>query len=333
MGSAILDGCRRGVSLRCCSCRRCRPEACSRHRSAKTPYTNPESQHKTQVEPDSFALGNTVVTAFQTGRVFDGGASNIAWATTTNAGRTWTTGNLPGTTIHEGGPWARISDPAVAYDPEHDVWMISTLAFGTAAAPFGAPAPSSRAVRPTVGSRGAIPVTASLGPSSFYDKNWIACDTWPSSPHYGNCYTEWDDTGLGNRILMSTSTDGGLTWGPAISPGGLPSGLGGHRSSSRTGQSSFRIRRTSVGFVSSGRRTAAELDELDAGGDADDATASPVACATRRCRRPRSTGRARCTSSGTTAASVPGARPNDIVMSTHETASCGPRSCGSRSTR
>jgi hypothetical protein len=191
------------------------------------PYTNPSSQHRTQVEPDSFSHGNTLVAAFQTGRFFDGGASNIAWATTTDAGRTWTTGVLPSTTIYQGGPWGRISDPAVAYDPEHDVWMISTLAFGTAATPFGAPSAILTSRSTDGGLTWQDPVPVSLGPSSFYDKNWIACDTWPGSPHYGNCYTEWDDNGLGNRLLMSTSTDGGLTWGPAVSPEGLPSGLGG----------------------------------------------------------------------------------------------------------
>src|SRR5262245_25069260 len=85
------------------------------------PYTNPTSQHRTQVEPDSFGHGDTVVAAFQTGRFnAGGGASNIGWATTTNAGRSWTTGVLPATTVYEGGPWPRISDPAVAYDPLHD---------------------------------------------------------------------------------------------------------------------------------------------------------------------------------------------------------------------
>jgi hypothetical protein len=48
------------------------------------------------------------------------------------------------------------------------------------------------------------------------DKNWIVCDSTATSPFYGNCYTEWDDNGAGNRMEMSTSTDGGLTWSVAV---------------------------------------------------------------------------------------------------------------------
>ena len=181
------------------------------------PYMNPESQHRTQLEPDSFGYGNTVVATFQTGRFFNGGSSNIGWATTTNAGRTWTTGMLPGTTIYEGGPWARISDPAVAYDPLHDVWMISTLAIDANVS--GAAVLTSRST--DGGLTWGQPVTTSTSSGTFYDKNWITCDTWPQSPHYGNCYQEWDDS----TLYMSTSTDGGLTWGPKKTPG--TSGIGG----------------------------------------------------------------------------------------------------------
>ena len=59
------------------------------------PFTNTDSQHATQVEPDSFAFGSTIVTAAQTGRFNNGGASNICWSTSTNAGMSWTSGCLP----------------------------------------------------------------------------------------------------------------------------------------------------------------------------------------------------------------------------------------------
>src|SRR5437870_5657001 len=52
------------------------------------PYTNPDSQHKTQVEPDVGSFGNTVVAVFQSGRYFDGGSSNIGFSTSLDAGAT-----------------------------------------------------------------------------------------------------------------------------------------------------------------------------------------------------------------------------------------------------
>jgi hypothetical protein len=190
------------------------------------PYTNPESQHRTQVEPDSFGFGNTVVATVQTGRfVNGGGSSNIGWATTTNAGRTWTTGMLPGTTVFQSGPWSRISDPAVAYDPLHDVWMISTLAFGIGATPFGSPSGILVSRSTDGGLTWEDPVETFVG--GFLDKNWITCDTWPLSPHYGNCYQEWDDFGSGGQIFMNRSTDGGITWSAPTQPAGSPTGLGG----------------------------------------------------------------------------------------------------------
>src|SRR5438067_5163748 len=98
-------------------------------RLSSDPYTNPDSNHKTQVEPDTFAFGHTIVSAFQSGRYFDGGASNIGFATSTNAGETWTHGFLPSSTVFAtpAGPYARASDPSVAYDARHGVWLISWL--------------------------------------------------------------------------------------------------------------------------------------------------------------------------------------------------------------
>src|SRR5438067_615528 len=81
------------------------------------PFTNASSQHQTEVEPDSFSFGSTIVAATQVGRFFDGGASDIGFATSHDGGATWTHGFLPGITgfTTPPGPYARVSDPAVAY--------------------------------------------------------------------------------------------------------------------------------------------------------------------------------------------------------------------------
>src|SRR5260370_40425209 len=74
------------------------------------------------------ASGTTLVAAFQTGRISPGGATDIGWATSTDGGTTWSHGFLPGLTTGEGsGPYDAASDPAVAYDAKHAVWMIASL--------------------------------------------------------------------------------------------------------------------------------------------------------------------------------------------------------------
>jgi hypothetical protein len=182
-------------------------------------YSNTSSQHATQVEPDSFAVGSTIVAAVQTGRFTDGGSSNVAWATSTNAGSSWTGGNLPGTTIYASpaGTYARVTDPAVAYDARHGAWLISTLALvNGSGGPKGAAVLTSRSLDGGL-TWGNPVVTAAASGGSDYDKNWIACDNTSTSPFYGNCYTAWDDFGHRNKVLISTSSDGGQTWGAPTS--------------------------------------------------------------------------------------------------------------------
>ena len=54
------------------------------------------TNHHAEVEPDTFAFGATIVSAFQVGRIYDGGACAIGFATSTNNGVTWSHGLLPG---------------------------------------------------------------------------------------------------------------------------------------------------------------------------------------------------------------------------------------------
>lgn len=182
-------------------------------------YTDAQAQHQTEVEPDTVAAGSTIVSAFQVGRVFGGGASNIGFATSANGGATWSHGYLPGITGNAGGPFGRASDPAVAYDARHKTWLITALADGSSSSVVDVLASRST----DGGLTWSKPVTVATGNT---DKDWITCDDTPASPHYGNCYTEYD-LPSGETIQMRTSTDGGLSWGPAATPAGPAIGLGG----------------------------------------------------------------------------------------------------------
>ncbi len=184
------------------------------------PFTNSTSQHRTEVEPDTFAFGSTIVSAFQVGRFFDGGSNDIGFATSNDNGATWQSGFLPGvTTSFGGGSFGRASDPSVAYDALHNVWLISSLVLnGTTAVGVV----TSRSL--DGGHTWSRPVAVT---TSGADKNWIVCDNNASSPFFGHCYTEWDRPSSGDLILMSTSTNGGLTWGSPLTSGDATHGLGG----------------------------------------------------------------------------------------------------------
>src|SRR5919202_954629 len=97
---------------------------------ATDPFTNSTSQHGTIVEPDTYSFGSTIVASAQWGRFTDGGSSDIGVSVSTNNGTSWTAQQLPGLTVNStpAGPWARVSDPSVAYDARHNVWMVSGLA-------------------------------------------------------------------------------------------------------------------------------------------------------------------------------------------------------------
>jgi hypothetical protein len=190
-------------------------------------FTNATSQHATEVEPDTFAFGSTIVSTFQVGRFFDGGGSDIGFATSTDGGSSWTSGFLSGLTFNAtpNVPYERVSDASVAYDAAHNVWMISSipiLANGLV--------PTVTVNRSTDGGLNwGAPATIPppVARTVNLDKNWTVCDSHVLSPFYGHCYTEFDNFGDGDRELMSTSTDGGQTWGTPVETAGHDKGLGG----------------------------------------------------------------------------------------------------------
>ncbi len=186
-------------------------------RLSRDPYTNLDSQHETEVEPDSLTVDRTTVATFQVGRRFDGGAANIGFAVSRDDGRTWRSGLLPGLTLasRPAGPHERASDPVVAYDATSGAWLISTLAI------------EGQVTRLTIsrssdGATWSEPVIAAEGASTggiSFDKNWVACDNGNASPFRGRCYLAYTDTVRGDSLGVVFSTDGGLTWSaPVLAP-------------------------------------------------------------------------------------------------------------------
>ncbi len=190
--------------------------------------TNSDSDHKTEVEPHIFSWGNTMVSAFHVARrpgSIGWGSGDIGFATSTDGGSTWMHGDLPGLTVNYGnGKFGAEADPAVAYDAKHGIWMIVSL-------PLVGLSESS-------GKIGDVGVSRStdafhwnsvvlIDKTALDDKTWIVCDNNSQSPYYGNCYVEWDQAFGTGEVLMSVSSNGGLTWTPGQPSSDHAEGLGG----------------------------------------------------------------------------------------------------------
>jgi hypothetical protein len=193
-------------------------------RLSRDPYSDADSQHETEVEPDSFTFGSTTVATFQVGRKFEGAAVNVGWAVTTDDGATWRSGLLPGLTTASSppGPNGRASDPVVAYDAAHGTWLISTLALA--------------------GATGRLAINRSLDGASWsgsiaaaeervddpddediaFDKNWVGCDNSQASPFYGRCYLVYTHVSAREMLAVTWSDDGGLTWSLPVDIGARP---------------------------------------------------------------------------------------------------------------
>lgn len=194
--------------------------------SQDTLQAGPSIEPDTETEPDvSIDPNNTAIitAAFQVGRDGNnGGAEDGGFATSTDGGHTWTSGNLPGLTTASGGQFQHASDAAVTFGADGSDY-VQTI-------PFDVTDPRSAVAVQRSADHG-----LTFGPPSlvvddnslqiFNDKNWIGADTNPDSPFRGRLYSVWSrfiTKGTGSRSVtnspgaVSFSTNDGKTWSPFV---------------------------------------------------------------------------------------------------------------------
>ena len=174
------------------------------------PFTNSTSQHRTEVEPDTFASARR---SWPRSRP----AASSTAARPTSAGRRPPTAAPPGprlpagiTTFAGGGPYVRVSDPAVAYDAKHNVWLISRSSLIERRLHGAA---SSPAARPTAAAPGANPVTVGA-PAATWTRTGSPATT--SRPARSTATATPSGTTTARQPDQDEHLDAtaALTWGP-----------------------------------------------------------------------------------------------------------------------
>ncbi len=132
------------------------------------------------------------------------GSGDVGYSTSTDGGKTWHYGDLPGLTInYKGGTYGAAADPSVAYDAKHGQWLISTLplaGLSSSSSKIGDVAVS----RSTTGLSWGNPII--IDKTHLDDKNWSVLATTPRPARStANCYTEWDQAFGSGDVLMSVS--------------------------------------------------------------------------------------------------------------------------------
>lgn len=190
-------------------------------RVSSDPIRTAGEEHATEAEPDTIAVGKSVLSSFMVGNV-PTCTDDIGWAFSRDGGRTWAHGLLPGLTRYSTprGPEKSVADTTDAWDAKYKEWIVSAL---NCTGPGGVTVSTS-----ANGTTWSKPISVVKGSgSAVIDKDWVTCDSHPASKFFGNCYAEWDMVNKGFLVEMSTSTDGGKTWSAPVSTASKFHGVGG----------------------------------------------------------------------------------------------------------
>lgn len=160
---------------------------------------------------------------------FKPGVPTSAYYVSTDDGKTWSAGYLPGfNTIGRtsGG------DPSLDWGPRRCADGVFRLSCGTViyyaslADPYpefgGEQATVSRSYNDGTSWQNPVQATSTDNKSNFDDHEWVAVDHYAGSPHYGRVYLDWavfcnTCSGNGNvKLYVAHSDDEGLTWSPAV---------------------------------------------------------------------------------------------------------------------
>ena len=154
-----------------------------------------------------------LLAAYQEGRFANGGARSLTFALSSNGGRTWREGAVPGLTHASGGAFEKASDPWVAYGPGGRAYYASLL--------FNETSPENGIYVSTSEDGGRSwgpPVAVHKGDANnFEDKEAMTVDTYADSPFRGRIYVAWDTVGEVNQNLrVARSEDGGRSFIPPV---------------------------------------------------------------------------------------------------------------------
>lgn len=173
-------------------------------------------QPETQAEPHVAAnpeRDGHLLAAYQEGRFYDGGARALGFAVSTDGGRQWRRGLLPGLTSSA---YPRASDPWVAFGPGGRVYYASLIVSGGVLEDV----PPRSAVVVSASSDGGEtwgdPVAVSRESNDFHDKEVMVVDTRDDSPYKGRVYVAWMTVGNGYNLRVASSADDGQTFSPAV---------------------------------------------------------------------------------------------------------------------